>query len=62
MQLHHVDLVPGESVRVGNLLVTLVEVQGSTVQLHVQDDDGSDYFSDPFDCSCLQPELVSVCD
>lgn len=62
MQLHHVDLVPGESVRVGNLLVTLVEVQGSTVQLHVHDDDGSDDFSEPFDYSSLQPELISAAD
>jgi hypothetical protein len=62
MQLHHVDLVPGESVRVGNLLVTLVEVQGSTVQLHVHDDDDSDYFSDPFDDASLQPELISAAD
>jgi hypothetical protein len=54
--------VPGESVRVGNLLVTLVEVQGSTVQLHVHDDDGSDDFSDPFDYSSLQPELISAAD
>lgn len=62
MQLHHVDLVPGESVRVGNLLVTLVAVQGTTVQLHVQDDDGPDFFSDPFDYSCLQPQLISAAD
>ena len=40
MQLHHIDLVPGDSVQVGNLLVTLVAVQGSTVQLHVQDEIG----------------------
>ncbi len=62
MQLHHVDLVPGQTVRVGNLLVTLVAVQGSTVQFHVQDDDGTSFFSDPFDDSCLQPELVAAAD
>jgi len=62
MPLHHVDLVPGDSVRIGNLLVTLVAVQGSTVQLHVQDDDGTSHYSDPFDYSGLQSQLVGAAD
>ncbi len=60
MQLHHIDLVPGDSVRVGNLLVTLVAVQGSSVQLHFRDDDGTDYYSDPFDFSSLQSDLLTT--
>ena len=27
MQLHQIELVPGESIRVGNLIVTLVAVE-----------------------------------
>ena len=37
MQLHQIDLVPGESIRVGNRIVTLVAVEGNVAQLHVED-------------------------
>ena len=33
MQLHQLDLVPGDSVRVGRFLVTVVAVDGGLVQL-----------------------------
>lgn len=53
MQLHQIDLVPGESIRVGNRIVTLVAVEGSIAQLHVEDPDGDLSWTDPadyFDC------------
>ena len=37
MQIHQIDLVPGESIRVGNRIVTLVAVNGSIAELHVDD-------------------------
>jgi hypothetical protein len=42
MQLHQIDLVPGESIRVGRLTVTLVAVNGHAAELHVEEtgDDG----------------------
>ena len=52
MQIHQIDLVPGESIRVGNRIVTLVAVKGSIAELHVEDpDDGGRSWIDPVDCS-----------
>ena len=51
MQLHQIDLVPGESIRVGNLIVTLVAVEGSVAQLHVEDPDDDDSWINPVDFS-----------
>ena len=51
MQLHQIDLVPGESIRVGNLIVTLVAVEGSVAQLHVEDSDDNDSWNNPADFS-----------
>ena len=51
MQLHQIDLVPGESIRVGNLIVTLVAVEGSVAQLHVEDPDDNDSWINPADYS-----------
>ncbi len=61
MQLHQIDLVPGQSVLVGSLTVTLVAVEGDLVQLHVQDSDNNDFWSDPFVFSTedvLEPALA----
>lgn len=48
MQLHQIDLVPGQAVQVGNFTVTLVAVEEELVQLHVRDSDNNDFWSDPF--------------
>lgn len=54
MQLLQIDLVPGESVRVGSEIVTLVAVDGNVAQLHVEDMDHGDSWSDPTDDSCCE--------
>lgn len=51
MQLHQIDLIPGESIRVGNLIVTLVAVEGSMAQLHVEDSDDNGLWISPVDYS-----------
>ena len=51
MHLHQIDLVPGESIRVGNLIVTLVAVEGSVAQLHVEDPDDNGSWINPVDYS-----------
>ena len=61
MLLHQIDLVPGESIRVGNLIVTLVAVEGSVAQLHVEDSDGGQSWIDPMDysdCDLAQPAFA----
>lgn len=50
MQLHQIELVPGESIRVGTKIVTLVAVHGSVAELHVDENDGGGSFDDP---ACL---------
>ena len=55
MQLHQIDLVPGESIRVGNRIVTLVAVEGSIAQLHVEDPDGDRSWIDPADYLDCEP-------
>ena len=55
MQLHQIDLVPGESIRVGNRIVTLVAVEGSIAQLHVEDPDDNRSWIDPVDCLDCEP-------
>ena len=47
MQIHQIELVPGESIRVGNLIVTLVAVDGNVAQLHVEGPDDNDSWMDP---------------
>lgn len=61
MQLHQIDLVPGESIRVGNLVVTIVAVEGNSVQLHVEDPDDNRSWIDPMgfsDCELAEPAFV----
>jgi hypothetical protein len=62
MQLHQLDLVPGDSVRVGRFVVTLVAVEDNQVQLHIEDpESGTDFWSDPFDaCDVEDRELAVV--
>lgn len=61
MQLHQLDLVPGDSVRVGRFVVTLVAVEGNLVQLHIKDqDDGTDFWTDPFDASDIEEHQLAV--
>lgn len=47
MQLHQIELVPGESIRVGYLIVTLVAVEGNIAQLQVEDPDDNSSWMDP---------------
>jgi hypothetical protein len=47
MQLHQIELVPGESIRVGHLIVTLIAVEGNVAQLHVEDPDNDSSWIDP---------------
>jgi hypothetical protein len=47
MQLHQIELVPGESIRVGHMIVTLVAVEGTIAQLHLEDTDDTDFWTDP---------------
>ena len=61
MLLHQIDLVPGESIRVGNKIVTLVTVEGSVAQLHVEDVDHDDSWCDPTDysdCELSEPAFA----
>lgn len=61
MQLHQIELVPGESVRVGRLIVTLIAVEGNVAQLHVEDPDNNNSWTDPVDFSDMdieEPVLV----
>ncbi len=59
MQLHQIDLVPGESIRVGNLVVTLVAVEGSVAQLEVEDPGDNYSWINPVDYSDSElPELA----
>jgi hypothetical protein len=59
MQLHQIDLVPGESIRVGNRTVTLVAVEGSVAQLHVDDNEDHRAWMDVFsDSGCEVAELA----
>jgi len=51
IMLHQIDLVPGESIRVGNLIVTLVAVESSVAELHVEDPDNNDSWINPVDYS-----------
>ncbi|MCA9034361.1 MAG: hypothetical protein KDA91_04475 [Planctomycetaceae bacterium] len=39
---HHIDLVPGQSVRVGNVRVTLVSVNGDQVAVEIDGDSGTE--------------------
>ena len=61
MQLHQIDLVPGESIRVGNRIVTLVAVEGCVAQLHVEDPDDNGSWIDPVDysdCELTEPAFA----
>jgi hypothetical protein len=61
MQLHQIELVPGESIRVGHLIVTLITVEGNLAQLHVEDADDDNSWSDPeslLGCDLEEPALV----
>jgi hypothetical protein len=61
MQLHQIELVPGESIRVGHLIVTLITVEGNLAQLHVEDADDDNSWSDPeslLGCDLEEPVLV----
>lgn len=56
MQLHQIELVPGESVRVGRLIVTLIAVEANVAQLHVEDPDNNSSWTDPIDFSDMEIE------
>lgn len=61
MQLHQIDLSVGESIRVGSKIVTLVAVEGNVAQLHVEDSDNGDSWSDPTDysdCDLAEPAFA----
>jgi hypothetical protein len=47
MQLHQIELVPGESIRVGNKIVTLIAVEGTIAQLQLEDSDDNNFWTDP---------------
>ena len=51
MQLHQIELVPGESIRVGRLVVTLISVDADVAQLHVEDPDNNSEWIDPVSLS-----------
>jgi hypothetical protein len=63
MQHHQIDLVPGESIRVGSLIVTLVAVSGTQAELQVEDagDGDHDGWNDPSEFlngELLEPALA----
>ena len=61
MQLHQIELVPGESIRVGQLIVTLIAVNGTVAELHVEDPDNGNSWIDPVvlsGCETEEPALV----
>jgi len=59
MLLHQIELVPGESIRVGHLIVTLVCVEDNTAELHVEDPDNGTCWNAPLDLpGCETEELV----
>ncbi len=61
MQLHQIDLSPGESIRVGSKIVTLVAVEGNVAQLHVEDDESGDSWIEPTDysdCELAEPAFA----
>ncbi len=62
MQRQRIDVVQGEPVRIGNLLVTLVSVDGDEVVLKIEDPDNSTWIDpvDVLDCNSPQNELVAV--
>lgn len=61
MQLHQIELVPGDSIRIGHLIVTLVAVDGTIAQLHVEDPDNDNSWIDPVNLSdCEYEEAVLV--
>jgi hypothetical protein len=61
MLLHQIELVPGESIRVGQLIVTLLAVNGNVAELHVEDPDNGNSWIDPVvfsGCETEEPALV----
>ncbi|MCA9048736.1 MAG: hypothetical protein KDA89_08405 [Planctomycetaceae bacterium] len=58
MQDHFFDLEPGQSVRLGEYRVTLLEVDGQAAVLEI---DGPDGFADPAPVSGLFEE-AEICD
>jgi hypothetical protein len=50
MQCQHIDVVPGESVRIGNLIVTIVSVRGTEVAMTIEED------GNPGGMVCEDPE------
>lgn len=60
MQLHQIELVPGESIRVGNLIVTLVAVEGNAAELHVEEPGDDSSWSDPECQQAWNQELALV--
>ena len=61
MLLHQIELVPGESIRVGQLIVSLIAVNGNVAELHVEDTDNGNSWIDPIvfsGCESEEPTLV----
>ena len=61
MLLHQIELVPGESIRVGHLILTLIAVNGNVAELHVEDPDNGNSWIDSIvfsGCESEEPALV----
>ncbi|MCA9060149.1 MAG: hypothetical protein KDA85_16690 [Planctomycetaceae bacterium] len=60
MHSRHIDLLPGQSIRVGNKLVTLLEINDGIAEFSVEEPD-SFLFVDPvavIDCELEEPALA----
>lgn len=60
MQLQQIDLTPGESICVGHLIVTLLEVEGGEVALKIEDPGCLYGLSENDSATLCEPELLSV--
>lgn len=60
MQRQQIEVLPGQSVLVGNLIVTVLSVNGDEVELRIEDPDNTAW-TDPVDCldrSLAEPVLA----
>lgn len=60
MQLHQIELVPGESIRVGHLIVTLLAVDENVAQLHIEDPENNDSWIDPVSLTGAETEDLAM--
>ena len=61
MQLHQIELVPGESIRVGHLIVTLIAVEDNVAQWHIDDPDNGSSWIDPVHLPGCELEELAMC-